>query len=120
MKKIFLFMLIILLLPLQVRAAGRILFIPHDDRPISYHQTVATIACAGYEILLPPKELLSDTDELWNWLFKNAPLVNSAVIASDSMLYGGLIPSRKHDISQEVINSRLANFEELKKKQGPG
>lgn len=108
------------------QAAGeKILFIPHDDRPISYHQTVEVVEAAGYEMLLPPKELLSNAtnmghpDELWAWLFENAPGASSAIIASDSMLYGGLIPSRKHEVSEEVLNARLTKFEELKKKN-PG
>ena len=105
-----------------VQAAGKILFVPHDDRPISYHQTVQVVEAAGYEMILPPKELLSNAtnmghpDELWAWLFENAPAANSAVIASDSMLYGGLIPSRKHEVSVEDLNYRLTKFEELKEK----
>ena len=125
MKKIFLLLMsaIFFLLPTKTNAAGeKILFIPHDDRPISYHQTVQVVEAAGYKMILPPKELLNSAtdmghpDELWQWLFENAPAANSAVIASDSMLYGGLIPSRKHEVSEEVLNSRLKNFEELKKK----
>ena len=122
MRKIFLAVLMILLLPIQVQAMSKILFIPHDDRPISYHQTVQVVEQAGYEMILPPQELLSNAtnmgypDELWTWLFENAPTADSAVIASDSMLYGGLIPSRKHDVSEEILNSRLAKFEELKRK----
>ena len=125
MRKIFFVLLIILLLPFQVKAMSKILFIPHDDRPISYHQTVQVVEQAGYEMILPPQELLSNAtnmghpDELWTWLFENAPVADSAVIASDSMLYGGLIPSRKHEVSEEILNERLAKFEELKRKN-PG
>ena len=56
---------------------GKILFIPHDDRPISYHQTIEVIEQAGYEIVAPPKNLLNvfptaeQPDELWQWLFEN-------------------------------------------------
>ena len=45
---------------------------------------------AGYELVLPPKELLSNAtnmghpQELWQWLRENAPKAKSAVIASDS------------------------------------
>ena len=128
MKKIFflLMLAIIFSLPTKTQAAGEtILFIPHDDRPISYHQTVGVVRAAGYEMILPPQELLNSAtdmghpDELWQWLFENAPAASSAVIASDSMLYGGLIPSRKHEVSEEVLNSRLKKFEELKRKN-PG
>ena len=103
-------------------ASGKILFVPHDDRPISYHQTVDVVEAAGYEMILPPKELLSNAEnmghpeELWQWLDENAPAARSAVIASDSMLYGGLIPSRKHEVSEGTLSKRLANFERLREK----
>lgn len=102
-------------------AAGKILFIPHDDRPISYHQTVDVVRQAGYEMIVPPQELLSNAtnmghpDELWQWLNENVSAADAAVIASDSMLYGGLIPSRKHDISAETLANRLEQFNRLRK-----
>ena len=70
-------------------------------------------------MVLPPQELLSNAtnmghpDELWQWLEEHAHTARSAVIASDSMLYGGLIPSRKHDVSEEKLSERLTNFEKL-------
>jgi hypothetical protein len=78
------------------------------------------VETAGYELVLPPKELLSNAtnmghpQELWQWLRENAPKAKSAVIASDSMLYGGLIPSRKHEVSQAEIAERLENFKRLR------
>lgn len=121
MKKLLLVFLAALLLPWGCAQAERrgILFIPHDDRPISYHQTVEVVESAGYEMLLPPKELLNSAtdmghpDELWQWLKENAPKAKSAVISSDSLLYGGLIPSRKHEVSQEDLDRRLESFKKL-------
>ena len=100
--------------------SGKILFIPHDDRPISYHQTVEVVEQAGYEIIAPPKKLLNvfptaeQPDELWQWLFENVKGANSVVISSDSLLYGGLIPSRKHEVTEEILNQRLENFSKLR------
>ena len=79
MKKLLLVFLAALLLPWGCAQAERrgILFIPHDDRPISYHQTVEVVESAGYEMLLPTKELLNSAtdmghpDELWQWLKEN-------------------------------------------------
>lgn len=125
MKKIFFAVLLVFFFILPTKsqaAAGKILFIPHDDRPISYHQTVQVVEAAGYKMIMPPQEFLSNAtnmghpDELWQWLFENAPSADSAVIASDSMLYGGLIPSRKHEVSEEILNARLKNFKELRRK----
>ena len=115
MKKFVLSMLLTLFSCTTANANAKIIFIPHDDRPISYHQTVEVVEQAGYKIVVPPKNLLNpeNIDNLWNWLFENISDANSAVISSDSLFYGGLIPSRKHEIPQEVLDSRLANFEKI-------
>ncbi len=100
--------------------AEKILFIPHDDRPISYRETVEVIEATGCEMIVPPKDLLGNairpgnSDELWKWFKENAPAAKAAVVSADSLLYGGLIPSRKHEIPEEVLNARLENFEKIR------
>ena len=116
------FMILIMLANFSEAAAEKILFVPHDDRPVSCQQTAEVLQQTGYEILMPPKELLglygSDKhpDELWRWLNANAKNASAAVIASDSLLYGGLIPSRKHEFSAKTISSRVENFKALREK----
>ena len=94
--------------------AEKILFIPHDDRPVSSQQPADVVAQLGYEILMPPTELLTKPDELWAWFYENAPLADAAVVGSDSLLYGGLIPSRSHNIDVDILNSRVENFKTLR------
>lgn len=109
-------------MPKAMSSAGKILFIPQDDRPISYSQTVGVIREAGYEMILPPQELLSNAenmghpDELWQWLEENAPAARLAVVSSDALLYGGLIPSRKHEVPEAKLAERLKNFARLHRK----
>ncbi len=115
-------MILIMLANFSEASAEKILFVPHDDRPVSCQQTAEVLQQAGYEIIMPPKELLglsgSDKhpEELWRWLNANATNASAAVIASDSMLYGGLIPSRKHEFSAKTISSRVENFKALREK----
>ena len=113
LKKFFITMLIILSIAAQV-SAEKILFIPHDDRPVSYQQPVEVVEQLNYEIISPPTEFLTDPDKLWTWFFENAPVADAAVVASDALLYGGLIPSRSHQIPAEVLNSRVENFKTLR------
>ncbi|MBR1395929.1 MAG: DUF4127 family protein [Selenomonadaceae bacterium] len=100
----------------------KILFVPHDARPISYHQTVEVIEQLGYDIIVPPEEFFGTTknfgnpDALWNWLETNADSASAAVISADSILYGGLIPSRKHSVSQAIIDNRIEHFRNLRNK----
>ena len=56
---------------------GTIVFIPHDNRPISDVETADTIRQLGYKVVVPPDELLGsksnlgDSDKLWQWLEDN-------------------------------------------------
>ena len=84
----------------RAEGADRILFIAHDNRPISMQQTAEVVEQAGYELVMPPEELLSrgenepgNPEELWKWLDEKADSARAAVVSSDSMLYGGLIAS---------------------------
>lgn len=115
LKKFLIALLIILSSAAQV-SAEKILFIPHDDRPVSFQQPVEVVEQLGYEIISPPTELLTQPDELWNWFYQNAPVADAAVVASDALLYGGLIPSRSHNIDVDILNSRVENFKILREK----
>lgn len=100
----------------------KILFIPHDDRPVSCYQTAEIVKETGANIVMPPIELLGlkgsneHPAQLWKWFEENAPTARAAVIASDSLLYGGLIPSRKHEFSQEQILEWVENFKSIREK----
>ncbi len=122
-------MLALFLVPQAVDAAKRepitdkIVFVPHDSRPISSKQTADVVQRVGYEIVVPPTELLGNRedwghpDELWTWL--DAALaqtgVKAAVISSDAMIYGSLVGSRKHSYTRDQILARAARFEELQR-----
>ena len=128
MKKIFypIFLVILFLTtfnPSANAAKEKIFFVPHDDRPIDLQQTVEVVEqLKDYEIIVPPQEILSnclsagDTDALWENLEENLKDVKAAVISSDSMLYGGLIPSRKHEFTRAKIFANLNRFEKIRQK----
>lgn len=99
---------------------ARILFIPHDDRPVSLDYTADTLKAAGFDIVTPPRELLGtrgipgDAERLWDWLRDNLSDADAAVLSGDMLLYGGLVESRRHTLSDAVIDARLANMRHLK------
>lgn len=103
-------------------AKGKLLFIPHDNRPISKNETAAVVEKLGYEVIMPPEEYLSrgsgkfgDPDKLWQWAEENIRDVDAAMISSDSMIYGGLVPSRKHTMSEADLAARVERFRELRR-----
>lgn len=114
MLKKFLIILVLIVMSSAQVSAEKILFIPHDDRPISYQQPVEVVRQLGYKIISPPTELLTQPDKLWDWLNENAPSVDAAVVASDALLYGGLIPSRSHNYSDDELFARVEKFKTLR------
>lgn len=112
LKKFFISLLIILASSAQA-SAEKILFIPHDDRPVSSQQPAEVVQQLGYETISPPIELLTRPDELWAWFNENAPIADAAVVSSDALLYGGLIPSRSHQIDNDILIARVQKFKAL-------
>ena len=101
----------------------KILYIPHDDRPVVDEQTIDIVERAGYKVIVPPKEFLGNRDNLgnpdrlWLWLEENTKKdIKAAIISSDSMLYGSLVGSRKHNYDQAIILYRAEMFREFHKK----
>lgn len=107
-----------------------IIYIPHDDRPISLKQTAEVIEKAGYKMITPPKHLLGsrnsmgNPDELWKWyenLMKKASKdkkikITASVLSSDALLYGSLVGSRKHNFTEKDIIARVKKFSAIRKK----
>lgn len=101
----------------------KILYIPHDNRPIVYDQTIAVVEKAGYKVIVPPREILGSRDDLgnpdrlWEWLDRNAKSdVRAAVISSDALLYGSLVSSRKHNYDKQIILARTELFKDFRKR----
>ena len=69
MKKVYMLLLALcafaLLLPVQpasaASSAGKILFVPHDGRPVSDQQTADVVRKLGYDVIVPPQELLGES-----------------------------------------------------------
>ena len=116
LKKFLTLLVALMMMSASADAAQKILFIPHDDRPVSRQQPIDVVETLGYEILTPPLEFLTQPEKLWQWLDENAPSANAAVVASDALLYGGLIPSRSHNIPAEELQARVEMFKSLREK----
>ena len=122
-------LLTVFLIPHAADAAKRppvtekIVFIPHDSRPISSKQTAEVVRRVGYDVVVPPAELLGNRedwghpDELWMWVDATLaqPGVKAAVISSDAMIYGSLVGSRKHSCTRAQVLARAARFAELQR-----
>lgn len=108
----------------KINQPKKILYIPHDNRPISDKQTAEVIEKLGYKVLVPPDDILGSRDDwgspekLWQWLESTTEKdksIKAAVISSDSMLYGSLVGSRKHNFNEHTLTMRAERFKEFRK-----
>lgn len=96
-------------------------FLPIDNRPVCY--TLAKdIAGIDREIefFIPPRKLLgdlkrvADIEGLISWL-ENLPQIDSLILSLDTLVYGGLIPSRRSKETLEELQTRLERIKPLLK-----
>lgn len=105
-------------------AKGTLLYIPMDNRPVCLDYTVQTMQAAGWDVQLPPAEYIAGAqsagqpEKLFNWLEAKAGESVAIVASSDALLYGGLVASRTHEISPELLQQRAERLVELKKQHG--
>lgn len=101
--------------------AKTILLVPQDDRPVSLAYTVSTAEKAGYDVLTPPKAYLSgknyhgSPDQVWQWIKQNMSKADCVVLSTDTLIYGGLVDSRKHNESLDTLMARENRISQLHK-----
>lgn len=98
--------------------AKPLIVIPLDTRPPCYEALLDLAAMAQIQLLLPPKAVLGHLKEpaafeelLWWWRSITIQYPYAGVIMGlDTMMYGGLIPSRSHQLPMATLEDRLAQF----------
>ena len=63
---------------------------------------------------LGQKKTPASFEEIRGFLLENIQKANAAVISVDTLLYGGLIPSRLHRLSEETVHERLMLLKTLR------
>lgn len=94
-------------------------FLPIDNRPVCYDlpKMIANID-SEVKMYLPPKNLLgsltrnADRNALFEWL-EDLNDVDYLVISVDTLIYGGLIPSRRSSDTKDEIENRLLKLRNI-------
>lgn len=103
----------------MLEKSPQILIIPIDNRPVCYDFTVdATKIFDDLKVYIPDSSILgslnapADNEKLQGWTehILNAYPVDIAIIALDTIAYGGLISSRKSEAKFEEIKNNVDNY----------
>lgn len=102
----------------------KIAFLPIDNRPVCYTlpKLIAGID-EDIEFLIPERELLGDLtktaniDALFKWL-EDIPVQDAIILSLDTLVYGGLIPSRRGKENLEELKLRLERLKKILQSKG--
>lgn len=104
------------------KIAPNIIYVALDDRPVNLSYVQDSLADIPAKIIVPPaympvgREKGADVEQLWQWVNKEASKADIAVLSTDTLIYGGLVPSRLHQLEPNILQQRMEKFIELKKK----
>lgn len=99
----------------------KIVYLPLDERPCNL--AYPTAVSEGHEayILLSPdlsvmgrKKTPADFDKIKSFLLSECYDADQLIIALDTLLYGGIIPSRLHHLDRDELKERLGLLRTLK------
>ncbi|WP_264229990.1 DUF4127 family protein [Acholeplasma laidlawii] len=98
----------------------KIAVLPLDERPCNYQFNQMLIKGMPYEVLVPDLSLLGnkkikgDLEGISAWVKDVAKSVDGIVLAVDTLVYGGIVPSRLHHDDVETLLERLNVIREVK------
>lgn len=99
---------------------SRILYVPLDERPCNAKFPLQIAQVSDLELILPPITVLgakkqpADTAALSQWLLEQLTQTDVIIVSLDMLVYGGIVPSRLHQLTEEECRARLAAIIECK------
>ncbi|MEF2877829.1 MAG: DUF4127 family protein [Blautia sp.] len=102
---------------------GKIIFLPLDERPCNYVYPMYIGKISGMDVEMVPKSLMgnfkkaADVNAIWEWTREKAENGDILIVSMDLFLYGGIVPSRLHQLSSQVCCQRLERLRSLKREK---
>ncbi len=99
----------------------KILLIPLDERPCNRIFQQLLTKGTEYDVKTPPLEILGlqkkagDVNKIWAWLQKEVEDAYGLILSIDTLLYGGLVPSRLHHKTVDELLCKVDDLKQLKK-----
>ncbi|MBQ9978158.1 MAG: DUF4127 family protein [Clostridia bacterium] len=97
-----------------------VVYIPLDERPCNYSFAAKIARGSKVNVIKPEACILGDKkkpadfDAVKSFMVEHANEADAYVISIDMLLYGGIVPSRLHSLSEGELCSRLEVINEIK------
>ncbi len=99
---------------------NKVVFLPLDERPCNYKFPFDIFKNGNLNITRPPKNLMGDKkraadfQKIKQFLLEETENADALIIAIDTLLYGGIIPSRLHYHKEDELIKRIEVLKEIK------
>ncbi|PFL64395.1 hypothetical protein COJ36_20410 [Priestia megaterium] len=99
---------------------NKIMYLPLDERPCNYKFPVKLAELTDLELIVPNRSLLgnkkkpADVSGLQEWLLENCQDASYLIVSIDMLVYGGIVPSRIHNLTKEECINRVNILNEIK------
>lgn len=97
----------------------KIVMLPLDERPCNFDYP-SMMPRTEFDLVLPPKEFMGkkkqpgDTEKIADWLISNSYDADAMVISLDTLVYGGILPSRLHHSIEQELYGRVDTIRKIK------
>ncbi|MDR4890090.1 DUF4127 family protein [Fredinandcohnia sp. QZ13] len=104
----------------------KIAYIPLDERPCNYDfpnlltgnkdsSTQGEVNLVRPDLdLMGEKKVPGNTEKIWKWLYEEAKDADGLILSLDTLLYGGIIPSRLHHLTLDECRNAIAGLSRIK------
>lgn len=97
----------------------KIILLPLDERPCNFDFPDKLFHSADLELIRPEhlgnKKTPADAQKIIEFLKLKSRDADALILSVDTLLYGGLIPSRLHHLDYDTVNQRFEVISELKR-----
>lgn len=98
----------------------KIVHIPLDERPCNYDFPTQIFQGGEFEIVRVPFEFMGlkkkpgNIDKIQEFLFNESQDAYGIVLSIDTLLYGGIVPSRLHSFNFETLKEKMTILKKIK------
>lgn len=98
----------------------KIVYIPLDERPCNYDFPKEIFASNEIHIVVPDANIMGEKkqpakhDALETFLLQETKTADGLVVSLDTLVYGGIVPSRLHFLDFNILKERLLFLKQIK------
>lgn len=98
----------------------KVVLLPLDERPCNYDFAFKMFEGTEFKITRPSKEIMGDKkkpgnlEKIQEFILNETKDAYGLVISIDTLLYGGIVPSRLHYFTEDELKERLSVLKQVK------